>query len=293
MQFPLRLISGISSDRVRRVPGCCHLSEEDGQALVRASGVKHASINGLAACLLDALCRECLRDTEINNDAVGLLCTGGPWNSETADTFLRRAFAAGPQFVNPLMFPATLLSATPCSVAAAHSIRGFAYAVGHDELAFFDVLRRGQQFLRAGIVRHVIAAGVAARTPALIKARQAAKLHCDLLDVSIGLAMTVEDNAAIPPIALMDAYIGDQSYHWPHIEQRYDAACQDGTTTFPIALPLLEGDAMSATGAVLCAAAILHEMGRPHYASGDFVVSCTKQERTGAAWFRINYSAFS
>jgi hypothetical protein len=263
-------------------PGVAQLSDTDRHLTMRNSKIRHASMNGLMACLIEAACRECLVDVGMPLDQVGLLCNGGPWNLDSASRFLERALDAGPEFVNPLSFPATLVSATPCAVAAAVGAHAFAYSLGHDELAFFDVLRRARQYLDFGHARTVVAVGACTGNATLNKARESAGLSREVLDVSIGflLASSLDTNC---DLVLVDADIGSNANPWAGVLQRYEAIYNSGVLEFSIALSCSDGDSLTAIGAILCAAAIARES---EVRSDTFVVTCTKGGVTGGALFR-------
>lgn len=256
--------------------------------VIASCGVRHAAAYGpqVAMCALTA--RAALTGARADPARTGLVSNGGPWSADAALAFLRSIDERGHQFVNPLTLPATLVSAGPTAAAAAAGANAFAFAAGFDELAFFEVLMRSHQLLRHGLADHVVALGCCAASEALRGALHVLQLPTEVYACAIGMLLTRrEGEAGASPagFALVGAVVGAEACPFPTIERRYIGTVdQQGVIRFPISQPLEVGRAFSASGAVLCQAAMA-DIRSLRDAPREFVVSCRKGDMTGAAHF--------
>jgi len=258
------------------------------RAAIASCGVRHAAVYGAQVALCALTARAVLAGTNADPARTGVVTNGGPWSADPALTFLRSIAERGHQFVNPLALPATLVSAGPTAASAASGAKAFAFAAGFDELAFFEVLMRGHQLLRHGVADHVAALGCCARSEALQEALNVLQLPMNVFDCAIGMLLTHREGKSkesAGDFALAGAMISSEVHPFPYVEQRYAGNVdQWGLITFPVSQPLSSGRAFSASGAVLCQAAMDH-IRCLRGAPCEFVVSCRKGELTGAAHF--------
>jgi hypothetical protein len=252
-------------------------------AIYKDSGIRHASIYGPQVCLLALAARAALGSAESRIEPRRALVTnGGPWAADTALGFLRTSQERGPRFVNPLVFPATLVSAGAAAVGVVVGAGACAIAVGHDELAFFEMLRRSQQFLCRGIAQEVIAAVACAPSVALATSLESAGLITPAGECSLALRLENDPQA---PFVLEDATITTQA---PPLAE--EAILVDAQVT---AQGLVECEGwdlgqrplLSAVGGVLCAWA-LHRHLTDAPAGTALVVRCHRNGVVGAARFR-------
>jgi hypothetical protein len=270
--------------------GLAILSEEEQLQALALSGIRHAAMYGLQVALSALAAKAALDAEDVVPERLGIIANGGPWAADPALGFLRSAFTRGVQYVNPLVFPATLVSAGCTSAAAVVGAKAFSISAGYDELAFFDVLRRGRQFLRYGVADHVVAIAASGHSKALVTALQLAGRTKPLLDCSIAVLMSRSDTGRHENTCgfeLVDAVADFEGIPWPNIRRRYEAVVNlDGTISYPLDTPCSSALGLSATGAALCQAAIrLESYGNQKPV--DFVVACRKGAHTGAAQFRF------
>ncbi len=256
--------------------------------VIASCGVRHAAAYGAQVALCALTARAALAGACADPARTGLVSNGGPWSADAALAFLRSIAERGHQFVNPLALPATLVSAGPTAAATAAGAKAFAFAAGFDELAFFEVLMRGHQLLRHGVADHVVALGCCAGSEALKGALAVLELPTDVFECAIGLLMTRREGKAgesATGFALVGAVVGAEAHPFPTVERRYAGSTdQQGLISFPVSQPLSAGRAFSASGAVLCQAAMVDISGLRD-APREFVVSCRKGDMTGAAHF--------
>jgi len=269
------------------------MTEEEQRQVLSNSGVRHAAAYGLQVALCAMAAKAAVEGVAVVPERLGMLTNGGPWAADAALGFLRSAFTRGPQYVNPLVFPATLVSAGPTSAAAVVGAKAFSMATGYDELAFFDALRRGRQSLLYGVADHVVALAASGHSQALQTALHLAGRTKPLLDCSIAFLLTRADqNESLQngeKLELVDSVAQYDGTPWPTITRRFEAVVNlDGTVTNSIETPCSRGLGLSATGAVLCQAAIRSRDFFGIKQSVDFVVSCRKGTHTGAAHFRFS-----
>ena len=256
--------------------------------VIASCGVRHAAAYGAQVALCALTAKAALAGSRADPARTGLVSNGGPWSADAALAFLRSIAERGHQFVNPLALPATLVSAGPTAAAAAAGAKAFAFAAGFDELAFFEVLMRGHQLLRHGVADHVVVLGCCAGSEALHGALVVLELPTDVFECAIGMLLTRCEGKAgelAAGFALAGAVIGAEAHPFPTVERRYAGSMdQRGLIAFPVSQPLSAGRAFSASGAVLCQAA-LADIGGLRDAPREFVVSCRKGDLTGAAHF--------
>jgi len=128
--------------------------------IIRRSGLRHARHQNFATALAAGALDRLLSESGPAPRNLGLLSIGGPLNLSLNWEFVARAASAGTRFVNPLSFPHTLVSSTPTSLAAHVGAHAFAFATGHDHLAFFSVLGRAAQLIRFGFADGVLTLAV-------------------------------------------------------------------------------------------------------------------------------------
>jgi hypothetical protein len=276
----VQVAHGIAADQGAK-GGLARLDASTRRAVLIASGLRHATAYGVQAALCALAAKAAIAGAApVPPDRRALLSNGGPWAAETALGFLRSAEDRGPQFVNPLIFPATLASSGPTAAATAVEARAAALAVGFDELAFFEVLHRGLQLLRFGLADEVLAVAASGASPALATALALAGRTSPLLDCAIAFRLT--HDPAPGPI-LLDALLSSTP-PWPEVEDRWEANVgADGRIEGPIPTPLRDATVLSAAGGVLCQAAL---RGRGPLAGTDrYVVVCRKGRRYGGALF--------
>jgi len=256
------------------------------KALLETSGIRHAAANGLATSLVAHACRSALVEGVVSGDRLGILVNGGPWALDSAITFLRRAATAGPNFVNPLTFPTTLVSSTPTAVAAALGARAFAYSVGHDELAFFDMLRRARQALSYDHADEVLAVAVSADSPMVEELHRRTSSVGPVLNVSIAFSISRRPGGCL---TLIDATVGSE-LPWEIPERHYEAVLASGELRTASNSALTSGCALSASAAVICSEAIRLEQSASAFFERKFVVSIRTPTAVGAALFLLSPS---
>jgi hypothetical protein len=271
-----------SDDGQRDFPGVGTLTDThiEGNASIR-----HPHYQGRAACLSASTATRLLKRLPNERGRLGVLCNGGPWNLQSSWNFIARAREAGPSFVNPLQFPSTLVSATATIAAAASGAHAFAYVVGHDHFAFFEVLQRAAQAVRHGVANTVLALGICTGAMQIKEAAKRARLSMDPLDVALGFAV---GSVVIPPdMYLLDARMDDRNIRDHSSAVFYEAKRDRGELSFPIRTPLVNGEALGATGAVLIAvAAGYHRTLSTSDRMRDFVVTFRDRKKFAMAAFR-------
>ena len=143
------------------------LSHEQRLDIVRSSGLRHGRYHNFAATLAAVASKSLFVDVEATVEAtqpvsgnMGVISVGGPLNVNVNWDFVKRGLSAGPRLTNPLSFPHTLVSSVPTSIAHSVKAHSFALALGHDHLAFFDVLIKASQFIRFGFAKQVLTLAV-------------------------------------------------------------------------------------------------------------------------------------
>jgi hypothetical protein len=239
--------------------------------------VRHAVAYGAQVALCALTARAAVAGARADPARTGLVSNGGPWLADAALAYLCSIAERGHQFVNPLAFPATLVIAGPTAAAAAAGAKAFAFGAGFEELAFFEVLVRGHQLLRHGVADQVVALGCCAGREALKGALAVLELPTDVFECAICLLLTRRDGKAgesAVGFALASAVVGAEAHPFPTVERRYAGGIdQQGLISFPVSQPLSAGCAFSASGAVLCQAAMA-DIGGLCDAPCEFVVSC-------------------
>jgi len=261
-----------------------HTAERiDSNELLKLSGVRHASAYGLQVALLAHAARAAIGDARTGIDARRALVTnGGPWAIETALGFLKTARDRGSQFVNPLVFPATLVSAGAAVVGITIGAGAVAIAVGHDELAFFEMLRRSRQLISHGVADQIIAAAACAPSAALITTLRIAGRTARIGECSVAFRLEADMHAAM---VLEDITIGSDPSPWSSVSLRVEASVSPEGWTVSEGCTLADRQFLSASGAVLCATALRRYL--TDAPSGQaMVVTCRRSGVIGAAKFR-------
>ena len=275
------IAGGLGDEGALRV-GVAFLSQAEQRAALQASGLKHASAYGLqpALCILAGRAALARSASKIAADRRALLTNGGPWAVDAALGFLRTARERGPQFVNPLVFPATLVSAGPTAAAAVLEARAAAIAVGHDELAFFEQLRRGRQLIDRGVADEVLVVAACGQSRELLEVLKIAERTLPLMDCALAFRLSAQPSG---DVTLIDAIVAAESHPWPEVTSRFCSTVDvQGTIHADIPLPIDGASVLSAAGAVVCMAFIEYAGKR---GTTRFVVACRKGGRTGAALF--------
>ena len=258
-----------------------NLSDAERAIAERDSGVKHARLLGSAACFAALAGRELLQ--RIGPRETGLICTGGPWALAANSAFIDRAGKAGPELINPLQFPATLVSATATAVGSLLHAHAFACVIGHDRLAFFEALRRASSSIRHGFAAQVLVLAPSSSDSFIEAARKRAGIDRPSLDVSIGFGIGSEGGRAT--LQLLGAYV-DSSVPRHHGES-YEANWCGDTFAYPIDTPLATGEAYGASGALLCLTAAQHHARAAKDPTAAFSVSAHAEGRSATAIFQF------
>lgn len=147
-----------------------HWRDRDGFCIVRnvdksnrdqilsTAGLKHAKYHAFSSSLSLIGCKKCLNNATFNRNTLGILCVGGPLHCEIAWSFAEMIIKRGWRLANPLYFPNTIASSIPCSVASALGAKAFAFTIGYDHHAFFDVLRYASQAIHLNYAERVLIA---------------------------------------------------------------------------------------------------------------------------------------
>ncbi len=134
------------------------LTSNDRQWLSRDTGLKRPRrcmpITGAA---LRAAQMAVQRDSTVEAERLGIISTSGNLHTEHCIEFLDRALQGSPNLVNPLDFSHTLVSALPTTLAEVIEARAFAFSIGEDELAVFEILDSASDLLELGFADCVIA----------------------------------------------------------------------------------------------------------------------------------------
>lgn len=86
--------------------------------------------------------------SKLGDASRGVLALGGPVALDVAWQLMEKVKDGQPQYVNPIFFPASLISATATAIARITKSHAFAIAVGSDELAFYQAMET------AGLLLH-------------------------------------------------------------------------------------------------------------------------------------------
>lgn len=239
--FSISFADGLPLETTRIMPGVGFMTDDERASLMNARHIKHAAIYGPVAALAGAAAASLCSGLTVPPERLGLLVNGGPWAIDPSLRLLERARDAGPAYINPSHFPATLVSAVPTTVSAAVRAKAFAFAAGHDRLAFFEVLRRARQALTHGLADAVLTLGVCAPPAILLASLRFRGIDPRTPDVSAGFLITKEQRNGM---MLVDAGVGDGA-------AGETTAISDGDTR---PSPEQHGlDMLSAVGAALCA----------------------------------------
>lgn len=249
--------------------------------LLKLSGIKHASAYGLQVALLALAAREAVGSVTGIEDRRAVITNGGPWAAEAAQGFLRTAKERGPQFVVPLVFPATLISAGATATAIAVGAGAAGIGVGHDELAFFEMLRRGRQLLTRRVADQVIVAAASAETPALRTALTVAGRTSPLAECSIAVELLGDSNLGL---RMEDAIVGLREAPWPEVRRRYIVDIANTGLIQGTGWPYPDHQFLSAAGAVITQVGLTTLL--PQARAGErIVVGCRQGAFYGAGLF--------
>lgn len=246
-------------------------------------GVRHARYAGPTACLAALTAMKLRDELRVESDRIGIICNGGPWNLQASWSFIERARKFGPRLVNPLLFSPTLVSATPTTAAACVGAHAFAYAVGHDRFAFFDVLHRAAQSLRFDFADHVFALAVASKDPVIARVIEKVGI-LELYDVAIGFAVSRPSEQE--GLHLIDVRVNEHREKPLEGFRLYEARWNNNYLSFNIKTPLAKGEALGATGGIIIAAAVKHHLSLPaRQRQEPFAVTCRDKNRYAIAKF--------
>lgn len=124
--------------------------------LAKQTGVKRpkrcTSITGPATWAA----QQVLGDLQIDQMRLGIISCGGNFHFQHCFSFLERALEGSPELVNPLEFPHTLVSALPTTIAEVLQAKAFAFTLGDDELAIFDIFAAAYDLLTLGAADCII-----------------------------------------------------------------------------------------------------------------------------------------
>ncbi len=176
------LYSGFCSADASMPDGVGCLDATSRRDLVARAGVRHASHLDPAVAFGVLAARAALAP---GDDAVGILALNGPWNIWASFDTDQRAREAGARFINPMRFPATLVSHVPTRVAQELHATRFAYAVGHDDAAFLDAILLAARLVAAGHARIVLVLAVCHGDAPLARIAQRAGWPAPPLDVAL------------------------------------------------------------------------------------------------------------
>jgi hypothetical protein len=239
-------------------PLTANLDEQERQAVVLKSGLRHARYNNFASALGVLAAKLALSGCDEKAEDIGVISVGGPLNFHIAWKFIEQVVVRGVNLTNPLSFPHTLVSSVPTTVAASIGANAFAFAVGHDHLAFFDVLKRAKQAIEHGFAKRVLGLAVFDPDPLLEGAMRkcgrfnryasasiCARLECarstghhlELLQVDSRIQRIYE--SSLPPVDGI-----------PEFRLRIS---RDGKMESNIETSLASADAFVASGGVFCA----------------------------------------
>jgi len=171
------------------------LGDNERAELRRASGLRHAKIYGSSAALAALAARaarDALKDT--SPERCGLIVAGLGHHLAPAWRFAKEAYTHGARLVTPMSFPGILPSAAPSAIAAAVEAKAFAFAVGTDQGAFIEGIRRAERCIYAGWCDAAIVTSACAADPLIIEALKRAGAVRTPADASI--AAVVWDNSA-------------------------------------------------------------------------------------------------
>jgi hypothetical protein len=218
------LYSGFRSAAATMPDGVALLDASARAQLLAHAGVRHAAQMDLSVVYAVLAARPALNS---NDEAVGILAINGPWNVAAAVDIDRRAREAGARFINPMRFPATLVSHVPTRVAQELGCKQFAYAVGHHRAAFADAILLASRLVDAGHAEAVLVIATCHGAAPLARIAELARLPHPLLDVSlcarvgkptgngIPLLLSWEDSRSEKPAgALEDPSGSPEAYVW-------------------------------------------------------------------------------
>jgi hypothetical protein len=258
----------------------------DDAIVERNSSIRHGRYYGRAACLVAATAVRLQERFAEPNVRTGLVCNGGPWNLRASWTFLSRARDAGPAYINPLQFPATLVSATATAAGSVVGSHAFSYVIGHDHFAFFETLLRAAQAIRLDLAERVLAIGVSTCDDAIKTASDRAGL-CQPVDVALGLA--IDGCVGHGDLRLLEVGKDERLLrNYPSAIQ-YEAECSRNGLSFPLSVPIFGYEALGATAAILIVAAAIHHAQLPNdLRAREFAVALRDGHRFMAAVFKMD-----
>lgn len=214
-----------------------HVSSVDGMAelsssatpqeyfdLARRAGVKRpgrcTSVTGPAAWAA----RKVLGNAGVPPERLGVISCGGSFHSQHCLSFLDRAVKGAPELVNPLDFPHTLVSALPTTIAEALQAKAFAFTLGDDEFAIFDILAAAADLMAIGAADCIIGVLCSAGNGIAGIAHEAGLLQGRPTDCAIAVRITRDAHmgstkirpapADAKPAVLYDANVGDRSLYY-------------------------------------------------------------------------------
>jgi hypothetical protein len=255
------------------------LTNSERATCVQGSGIKHARLVGSAACFAALAGRALIK--RMGSGETGIICTGGPWALAACSTFIDRATEAGPMFANPLLFPATLVSATATANASLLNTHAFAYVVGHDRLAFFEALHQASNSVHFGFAAQVLVLAISSGDSYVESARERTVCVRPSLDVSIAFGITAENSQA--SLRLLRVHIDSDV---PGNGECYEAEWHGDTLACQIDTPLEGGEAYGASGAVFCLAAAKHHAATATDPTAPFSVVVRTGGRSATAIFQ-------
>ncbi|MBZ5505128.1 MAG: hypothetical protein LAO78_06555 [Acidobacteriia bacterium] len=248
------------------------------------ASIRHARYYGRAACLASSVARQWSQRKSTRPGRLGLICNGGPWSLQASWDFVARAREVGARYVNPLQFPPTLISATGTAAATAADAHAFAYVVGWDRFAFFDVLHRAGQAVRHHLADEVLSIAISTSNPAISLAAKRAGLP-EPVNVALGFALSEASENA--DFWLLDIGYDESVLAKYPLAQRYDAYYANGSLSFTIPVPLVGGEAYGATAAVLIMSAMTCHKALQTPKNRDFALTFREEKHFAFAVFRL------
>lgn len=85
-----------------------------------------------------------------------VLTINGPHTLDVADAFSRTLVTRGAKYVNPVQFPLTLQSGSPCEIAAFFALKGAALSFGSGKNAIYQAFPFAASLIASGTVENIL-----------------------------------------------------------------------------------------------------------------------------------------
>jgi 3-oxoacyl-[acyl-carrier-protein] synthase III len=130
-------------------PHATVLTESQRNRLRQLSGVRMSKKHSFASILAITAAKNCLAKASLSPSRLGVIAACGPVHLQVAFEMTRQILSEGSDYLDPLLFPHSIPSAVPTSVAAACRASAFAIGIGDNCEAFFEGIEQATRFIAA------------------------------------------------------------------------------------------------------------------------------------------------